>query len=406
MRRVLGLAVTALLVAPALAAQQKPRARDLGIPFNGTPGPLNAITDVSGIEVGQVTLIRGEGRLERGKGPVRTGVTAVLPRGRTNSDPVMAAWFTLNGNGEMTGTTWVKESGFMWGPVMITNTLSVGVVRDAVIDWALQRKFDDFLWALPVVAETWDGGLNDIDGFHVTREHAFQALDGARTGPVAEGNVGGGTGMVCHEFKGGIGTSSRRLAPTAGGYTVGVLVQCNYGGRRRLSIAGVPVGPAIKGAEECVALPNPSQDWMKSLPPCGQSRSDAAVPERPETGSIIIVIATDAPLLPHQLDRLVKRAALGVGRMGGIGGDSSGDIFIAFSTANPGAGSSDSVATVRMLPNERINPLFEATVDATEEAITNAMVAAETMTGADGYRVPALPVDQVLALLRQAGRIR
>jgi L-aminopeptidase/D-esterase-like protein len=389
------------------AAQSKPRARDLGIPFNGTPGPLNAITDVAGLEVGQVTVVRGEGRLIVGQGPVRTGVTAIFPRGHGSSDPVMAAWWTLNGNGEMTGTTWVEESGFLWGPVMITNTLSVGVVRDAVIEWAVRRKYDEFLWALPVVAETWDGGLNDIKGMHVTREHAFQALDGAKAGPVAEGNVGGGTGMICHEFKGGIGTSSRRLSPSTGGYTVGILVQCNYGGRQRLSIAGVPVGQSIRGAEPCLALPTPPGDSAsKQLPRCG-ARSSARDPEeRPELGSIIVVVATDAPLLPHQLKRLAKRVALGVGRMGGIGGDSSGDIFIAFSTANPGAAQPDSVTAVRMLPNDRINSLFEATVDATEEAIVNAMVAAETMTGADGYRVYALPTGQVLALLRRAGRVQ
>lgn len=402
------LAGTALLLATTALAltAQKPRPRALGIPFTGTPGPLNAITDVAGVEVGQVTLIRGEGRLQVGKGPVRTGVTAVLPRGKS-SDPVMAAWWTLNGNGEMTGTTWVEESGFLWGPVMITNTLSVGVVRDAVIEWAVQRNYDDFLWALPVVAETYDGGLNDIKGMHVTREHAFQALDAARPGPVAEGNVGGGTGMVCHSFKGGIGTASRRLAAEAGGYTVGVLVQCNYGGRRRLSIAGVPVGPQIQGAEQCVGVANPSEPWARDLPRC-DARPGGALPTaaREELGSIIVVVATDAPLLPHQLKRLTKRVGLGIGRMGGIGGDSSGDIYLAFSTANPGASNPDSAVTVRMWPNDRINGLFEATIDATEEAIVNAMFAAETMTGADGYRVYALPTDQVVALLRQAGRIK
>ncbi|MDX2122391.1 MAG: P1 family peptidase [Gemmatimonadota bacterium] len=402
------LAGTALLLATTALAltAQKPRARALGIPFNGTPGPLNAITDVAGVEVGQVTLIRGEGRLEVGKGPVRTGVTAVLPRGKS-SDPVMAAWWTLNGNGEMTGTTWVEESGYLWGPVMITNTLSVGVVHDAVIEWAVKRNYDDFLWALPVVAETYDGGLNDIKGMHVTKEHAFQALDGARPGPVAEGNVGGGTGMVCHSFKGGIGTSSRRVTVQAAGYTVGVLVQCNYGGRRRLSIGGLAVGPEIQGAEQCVGVANPSEPWARDLPRC-DARSGGALPAaaREELGSIIVVVATDAPVLPHQLKRVARRVALGIGRMGGIGGDSSGDIFIAFSTANGGGGSDDSLSTARFIPNERINPIFEATVDATEEAIVNAMFAAETMTGADGYRVPALPTDQVVALLRQAGRIK
>jgi D-aminopeptidase len=404
MRSVSLLLAIALPTSTSVAAQQKPRARELGIPFTGTPGPLNAITDVAGVEVGQVTLIRGEGRLVPGKGPVRTGVTVIFPRGKGTSDGVMAAWSTLNGNGEMTGTTWVEESGFLWGPVAITNTLSVGVVRDAVIDWAVRRKFDEFLWALPVVAETWDGGLNDITGMHVTREHAFQALDGAKGGRVGEGNVGGGTGMVCHEFKGGIGTASRRLPPSAGGYTVGVLVQCNYGGRRRLSIAGAPVGPAIRGYANCLTLSNPEQKWLKDLPRCGTTATGQRPTPREERGSIIVVLATDAPLLPHQLKRVAKRISLGIGRMGGIGGDSSGDIFIAFSTANPKA-DGDSVTTVRMLPNARINPLFESAIDATEEAIVNAMVAAETMTGADGYRVHALPTDQVLALLRQAGRV-
>lgn len=402
MRCHLTLLLSALFAAGLTA--QKPRARALGIPFPGTPGPLNAITDVAGVEVGQVTLIRGEGRLRVGQGPVRTGVTAVLPRGKT-SVPVMAAWWTLNGNGEMTGTTWVEESGFLWGPVMITNTLSVGVVRDAVIDWAVRRKYDDFLWALPVVAETYDGGLNDIKGMHVRPEHAFQALDGARGGPVTEGNVGGGTGMVCHQFKGGIGTSSRAITVQGTGYTVGVLVQCNYGGRRRLSIAGVPVGPEIEGAAACVTLPDPAESWLREVPRC-EARSGAAPAPREELGSIIVVVATDVPLLPHQLKRVARRVALGIGRMGGIGGDSSGDIFIAFSTANAGSGATDSLGTARFIANDAINPVFEATVDATEEAIVNAMVAAETMTGADGFRVYALPTDQVLALLRKAGRIR
>jgi D-aminopeptidase len=395
-----------LLTATTLAsAQQKPRARQLGIPFSGAPGPLNAITDVAGVEVGQVTLIKGEGKLQVGRGPIRTGVTAVLPRGKS-SDPVMAAWWTLNGNGEMTGTTWVEESGFLWGPVMITNTLSVGVVRDAVIDWAVRRKYDEFLWALPVVAETWDGGLNDIKGMHVTHDHVLQALDAAKGGPVAEGAVGGGTGMVCHQFKGGIGTASRVVSIQGATYTLGVLVQCNYGSRRRLSIAGVPVGAEIQGAEECLSLPDPVESWLKNLPRCG-ARTGGTVPSvREELGSIIVVVATDAPLLPHQLKRVTKRIALGIGRMGGIGGDSSGDIFMAFSTANPGSGSADSLTSVTLLANERINPLFEATVDATEEAIANAMVAAETMTGADGYRVYALPTDQVVSLLQRAGRIK
>lgn len=404
MRSTLLLGLAAL--AAAGLAGQKPRARALGIPFAGTPGPLDAITDVAGVTVGQVTLVRGAGRLRVGDGPVRTGVTAIFPRGNRSSDPVMAAWWALNGNGEMTGTTWLEESGFLWGPVSITNTLSVGVVRDAVIAWAVARGYDDFLWALPVVAETWDGGLNDIKGMHVTRADAFAALDSARGGPVAEGNVGGGTGMVCHEFKGGIGTASRMVPIQGTRYTVGVLVQCNYGGRDRLSIAGVPVGAAITGARPCLALPDPADPELAPLPRCDAARGEGAPSRRAEVGSIIVVVATDAPLLPHQLKRLAKRVGLGVGRMGGIGGDSSGDIFLAFSTANAGSGGADSLATVRFVANERMNGLFAATIDATEEAIVNAMVAAETMTGADGFRVYALPVDQVQALLRRAGRLR
>jgi len=396
---------TWLLLPCALAGQARPRARDLGVPFTAPTGPLNAITDVAGVEVGQVTLISGVGKLVIGQGPVRTGVTAVFPRGRGNPDPVFGAWWALNGNGEMTGTTWLEESGFLWGPVTITNTMSVGTVRDAVIAWALRRHYDTWLWALPVTAETWDAPLNDIDGQHVTREDAFRALDAARPGPVTEGNVGGGTGMVCHEFKGGIGTSSRRLPPEGGGWTVGVLVQCNYGLRRRLSVTGVPVGEEIPDLMPCYGLPAPA-GAARDYPDCATTRGETGHPGRSaEHGSIIIVIATDAPLLPTQLKRLARRAALGVGRMGGLGGDSSGDIFVAFSTANPGASAADSgVRTVRMWPNDRIDPLFEAVVGATEEAITNAMVAAETMTGADGFTVYALPHDRLQAALKKYGR--
>jgi len=358
----------------------RPRARDLGVPFDGTPAPLNAITDVAGVTVGQTTIVAGQGKLVVGQGPIRTGVTAIFPRGKTNGDPVFSGWFTLNGNGEMTGTTWVEESGFLAGPVLITNTHSVGIARDAVIEWLVAKGFD-FDWSLPVVAETWDGSLNDINGFHVTKQHVFQALDSARGGPVAEGNVGGGTGMICNQFKGGIGTASRRLSAARGGYTVGVLVQCNYGLRARLSIAGVPIGQEIPGLL-------PTRDTIPT-----------------ERGSIIIVIATDAPLLPHQLKRIAKRASLGVGRLGGTGGNTSGDIFIAFSTANPGAAQPDSTRALTMLPNERISPLFEATIQATEEAIVNAMVAAETMTGADGLRVYALPHDRLRAALRKYNRL-
>jgi L-aminopeptidase/D-esterase-like protein len=378
-RLLVTLALVSALASPL--AGQRPRARDLGVPFDGTPGPLNAITDVAGVEVGHATIIAGQGKLVVGQGPVRTGVTAVFPRGKTNGDPVFGGWFTLNGNGEMTGTTWLEESGFLAGPVMITNTHSVGVVRDAVIEWLVKKGFD-FDWSLPVVAETWDGSLNDINGFHVTKQHAFQALDSARGGPVAEGNVGGGTGMICNQFKGGIGTASRRLTAERGGYTVGVLVQCNYGLRARLSIAGVPIGQEIPDLL-------PTRDTIPT-----------------ERGSIIIVVATDAPLLPHQLKRIAKRAGLGVGRLGGTGGNTSGDIFIAFSTANSGAAKPEGTGALTMLPNERITPLFEATIQATEEAIVNAMVAAETMTGANGLRVYALPHERMRAALRKYNRLR
>ncbi len=383
------------VLSAALSAQARPRARDLGVPFDGTPGPLNAITDVAGVTVGHSTIIKGQGPLVVGQGPVRTGVTAIFPRGATNGDPVFGGWFTLNGNGEMTGTTWLEESGFLAGPVMITNTHSVGVVRDAVIEWLVRKGFE-FDWSLPIVAETWDGSLNDINGFHVTKEHAFAALDSARGGPVAEGNVGGGTGMICNQFKGGIGTASRRLPADRGGYTVGVLVQCNYGSRARFSIAGVPVGQEIPDLLPCSdSIPGIARAEGEGARRCAEG----------EKGSIIIVVATDAPLLPHQLKRIAKRAALGVGRLGGTGGNPSGDIFVAFSTANPGAAKPDANMTVTMLPNERIDPLFAATIQATEEAIINAMVAAETMTGVNGMRVYALPHDRLRAALRKYNRL-
>ena len=381
-----------------LAAQT--RARDIGIPFDGTPGHLNAITDVAGVEVGHATIIRGAGKLVVGQGPVRTGVTAILPRGRASDDDVMAAWFTLNGNGEMTGTTWVEESGFLGGPIMITNTPSVGIVRDAVIEWIV-KKGKAFDWSLPVVAETWDGPLNDINGFHVRKEHAFAALDSARGGVVTEGAVGGGTGMICNGFKGGIGTASRLLSAEEGGYTVGVLVQCNFGRRPQLRIAGLPwtSAPAWQDPPICYeGEVSPTEGYAR----CGTTSPGH---EPGEAGSIIIVVATDAPLLPHQLKRLVKRAALGVGRMGGVGGNGSGDIFVAFSTANPGTDRDAGVAALQMLANEAMNPLFSATIQATEEAILNAMVAARDMVGADGLRVPALPHEKVRELLRAHGRL-
>jgi D-aminopeptidase len=356
---------------------------------------------VAGVEVGHATLIARDGRRIPGKGPVRTGVTAILPRGKGTSDPVFAAISALNGNGEMTGSHWLAESGFLWGPVMITNTMSVGVVRDAVVEWAVRRGWDHFLLSLPVVAETWDGTLNDIDGFHVRKEHAFQALDRASSGPVPEGNVGGGTGMICHRFKGGIGTASRKLAADAGGYTVGVLVQCNYGQRSRLSILGVPVGREIADLLPCATLPvTPAEE---RFPACG--RAGGVTGDGAGGGSIIIVIATDAPLLPHQLERVARRAGLGVGRMGGLGEDSSGDIFLAFSTANPAAAADTGTVRLTMLPNDRINPIFEAVVNATEEAIVNALLAAETMTGADGHRVYALPPDRLVGVMKKYGRM-
>jgi L-aminopeptidase/D-esterase-like protein len=381
-----------------------PRARDLGIPFDGAPGRFNAITDVAGVEVGHTTLVSGEGPLVEGKGPVRTGVTAILPRGRTESAPVFGGWFSLNGNGEMTGTTWVEESGVLEGPVLITNTHSVGVVRDAAIQWMLKHQ-PGFLWALPVVAETWDGLLNDLNGFHVKPAHVLAALDGARSGRVVEGAVGGGTGMLCNGFKGGIGTSSRVLPAESGGYTLGVLVQCNYGSRRGLRIAGIPVGEEFVEPAICLAGARPSQrEWLRELPRCGSQSSYLERPH-PELGSIIIVIATDAPLLPHQLRRVVKRASLGLGREGSISSNGSGDIFVAFSTANRGAAGDTAQTNVQMLPNGKLDPLFAATVQATEEAVTNSMIAAVTMTGADSIRAYTLPKDRLLSILRKHNRL-
>jgi D-aminopeptidase len=378
-----------LLAATSAFAQGGPRARDLGIPFDGTTGAANAITDVAGVEVGFTTLISGSGKLVVGKGPVRTGVTAVLPRGKKSiNDPVFAGWYSLNGNGEMTGTTWVEESGFLEGPVMITNTHSVGVVRDAVIKWRFEHGAADlggYWWSLPVVAETWDGELNDINGFHVKPEDARRALDTAASGPVAEGNVGGGTGMICNGFKGGTGTASRKLSAKDGGYTVGVLVQCNYGVQSQLRIAGIAVG--------------------RELP--------SGIPHNDDTGSIIVVVATDAPLLPSQLKRLARRVPLGLGRIGSYSGDGSGDIFIAFSTANPGIwGSGVTDATlppnlkhVEMLPNDDINPLFLATVQSVEESVVNALIAAKTMKGINDFEVRAIPHAELQQVLKKYDRL-
>jgi L-aminopeptidase/D-esterase-like protein len=366
-----------LLLGDLLQAGERARARDLGIPFDGSPGLLNAITDVKGVEVGHTTLISGEGKLVVGAGPVRTGVTAILPRGRGTADPVFAGWFSLNGNGEMTGTTWIEESGFLEGPVMITNTSSVGTVRDAVVKYYTQRKQQQQPWIMPIVAETYDGRLNDTHGFHVKEEHVFAALDSARGGRVPEGNVGGGTGMVCLGFKGGIGTASRKLSEKQGRYVVGVLVQANFGGRGQLRIAGVPVGQEL-------------------------DRQDARARE---SGSIIIIVATDAPLLPHQLKRLARRAALGLARTGSVAGNGSGDIFLAFSTANQNAARSTETVSLTMVPNAHMDPLFEATVQATEEAIINALVAARAMVGRDGNKVIALPHDRVRQILKKYNRL-
>jgi len=379
------------LFSPGLLAQKgsgaKVRARDLGVPFDGTPGPQNAITDVAGVTVGHTTLISGEGKLVVGQGPVRTGVTAVFPRGKESDDTgVFAGWWSLNGNGEMTGTTWVEESGFLIGPVMITNTHSVGVVRDAVIQWTVaHRKIgpDDDWWSLPVVAETWDGYLNDINGFHVKPEDAFHAIESAKGGAVEEGAVGGGTGMVCNGFKGGIGTASRKLSVKDGGFTVGVLVQCNYGSRQNFRVAGIPVGREIRSEDPYAFAPD----------------------DITERGSIIVIVATDAPLLPHQLKRLARRVSLGLGRDGSISGNGSGDIFIAFSTANAGAAATDHTVDLKMYPNDLLNPIFAATVEATEESIINAMVAAKTMVGIENRKVSALPHDKLQAILKKYNRL-
>jgi D-aminopeptidase len=384
-------ALLLLLCSRVAAPRAKPRARDLGVPFEGSPGPLNAITDVAGVEVGYTTLISGSGELKVGVGPVRTGVTAILPRGKSNNDPVFAGWFSQNGDGEMTGTAWVEESGFLDSPVMITNTHSVGVVRDAVIAWQAKtglkpptNTYGEVFFSLPVVAETFDGRLNDVNGFHVKPEHVFQAIESAAPGRPSEGNVGGGTGMICYGFKGGTGTSSRKVQIETGSYTVGALVQCNCGGRSQLRIAGVPVGAEIPDA---------------SLRASAQGRL------LEDVGSIIIVVATDAPLLPQQLKRLARRATMGLARTGSTSGNSSGDLFLAFSTANSGATRPSGVADLKMLSNNQMNGLFSATVDATEEAIVNALVGAETMTGVNNHTVVALPHDRLREVLQKYNRL-
>jgi D-aminopeptidase len=381
----LAMATFGALLAGGASAADAPRARNLGIPFPGRPGPLNAITDVSGVEVGYTTLIEGEGALQVGKGPVRTGVTAVLPRGRRNVSGVFGGYAVGNGNGEMTGTIWLEESGILGTPICITNTHSVGVVRDAVIDWMVRNGGTEQLWGLPVVAETWDGYLNDLNGFHVKPQHVFAALDGARGGAIAEGNVGGGTGMHTFEFKGGTGTSSRLVRiRDVGDYTVGVLVQSNFGRRSQLQVAGIPVG----------------REWPEDAP---YTQEYGPVNE---LGSIIVVVATDAPLLPTQLKRIAARSAMGIARTGGTAGNGSGDIFIAFSTANaPAANADRGLQQVSFVPNDQLDGLFEATVLAVEESIVNAMVAARTMTGIDGNKLVAVDHERLQKILGRYNRI-
>ncbi len=376
------------------------RARDLGVVIGrGRPGPVNAITDVPGVRVGHVTIVRGEGHLVVGQGPVRTGVTMVVPHdGDVFTEPLFAGSHTLNGNGELTGLEWIREAGLLTGPIGITNTHSVGVVRDAIIRSAVRRlPFGTSYWALPVVGETWDGLLNDIDGFHVTADHVDQALAAATDGPVAEGGVGGGTGMVCHEFKGGIGTASRVVDAESGGFTVGVLVQANYGRRAWLRVDGVPVGEAIPIADIPTPYAGTEDDDEKPGPP-------------PGSGSIIVIVATDAPLLPHQCERLAQRAGLGIARMGGTGAHSSGDLFLCFATGNRSLPRTslrlDPRVTVdiRGLNDFAIGALFDATIEATEEAIVNALVGAATMTGRDGITAHALPHDLLLETMTRFGR--
>ena len=376
------------------------RARDLGITLGlGTPGPNNAITDVAGVTVGHTTLIEGDGPLVVGQGPIRTGVTVICPRGSDSLDqPVFAGCHRLNGNGELTGLEWVRESGLLTSPVAITNTHSVGIVRDALVAASVaSSRANDATWSLPVVGETYDGVLNDINGFHVRAEHLHQALAAAHDGPVEEGAVGGGTGMVCHEFKGGIGTASRVIPAALGGYTVGVLVQANYGQRRWLRVDGVRVGEAIPTSE--VESP-----WDQA----GKPRNPP-----PGSGSIIVVVATDAPLLPHQCERLAQRAGLGIARVGGTGGHTSGDLFIAFATGNrlpSGLGVDDETQgtgtyDVKAVGDVVIDRLFEATIESTEEAIVNAMIAAPTVTGRDGITAHALPHDRLREVMAAAGRL-
>lgn len=357
----------------------KLRARDLGIPLEGTPASYNAITDVPGVTVGYCTVIEGES--------ARTGVTIIHPRGKENHDPVFAGWFPFNGNGEMTGSAWVDEGGFLEGPIGITNTHSVGVVRDTIIQWQVEHSRIFQGWSCPLVTETADGWLNDINAFFIKPEHVLEALQNAKSGPVDEGNVGGGTGMLCYEFKGGTGTSSRKIPAKLGGWTVGALAQTNFGRRFQLSIAGVPVGQHLKD----------NTIWTS-----GES------PFKQDDGSLIVVIATDAPLLPHQLKRLAKRASLGMARTGSLGGNGSGDIFIAFSTANPDAavGDQNGLSSIHSLSNNFIDPILMSSVYATEEAIINSIIAAEDMTGHKGVSAKALPHDELKKILKDYNRLQ
>jgi D-aminopeptidase len=396
------LALTLSLAAPGLLAEsvENPRARDLGIYFAGQAGPLNAITDVSGVEVGQITLNVGDGALEVGSGPVRTGVTVIHPRGKNSTEGVFAGWFTLNASGEMTGTTWLEERGLVDGPISITNTHSVGVVRDAAVAWMVQKGWAAD-WHAPVVAETYDGGLNDINGFHVTRDHALEAMERASTGTVKEGAVGGGTGMVCNGFKGGIGTASRKIEVDGDIYTVGVLVQCNYNWDGvDLRLGGKRVDHLLPVGQHCFTNPAIERhvDWYPYCDPITASNES----KRTRDGSIIVVVATDAPLLPHQLGRLAKRPSLALGRLGAVSSDGSGDIFIAFSTANAGRVSESSFSEVTMYPNYALTDVFTATVRATEEAIVNAMVGAKTVIGVSGFRVLEMPEDQTRAIFKNS----
>ena len=374
----------------SIALSQKPRARDLGVQFEGVPGKFNAITDVKGVEVGHSTIISGSGKNIIGKGPVRTGVTAIFPRGK-KFNPVYANWYSLNGNGEMTGTTWITESGFLETPIMITNTNSVGVVRDAVLKWFVDTNWygnDDWWYTYPVVGETYDGFLNDIYGFHVQEQHVYEAINNASPGPVTEGNVGGGTGMLTLGFKGGIGTASRKVKINNKTYTIGALVQSNFGSKRNLTISGVPVGKELKDTLNVVFNAPPSNKRQEG------------------DGSIIVIVATDAPLLPHQLKRITHRIPIGIGVVGGRGSNGSGDIFLAFSTANPRAFDRKNERSIKSFPNDKITPLFEATVQTVEESIINAMIAAETMEGINNNKAYALPHDTLIDVLKKYNRLK